>query len=113
MDYLGFRSFLTLPVFHTHGISSVFRAFISGQAIYIYNAALPLTKQNLIDSITPREVEIFCTVPYVLKILYETSEGIQLLKRFQLVTFGGAPCPDPLGDSWTSHGLKLVTIYGM
>jgi acyl-CoA synthetase (AMP-forming)/AMP-acid ligase II len=113
MDYLGLRSFLTLPVFHTHGISSLFRAFISGKTIRIYNAALPLTKQHLINCMEGHEAEIFCTVPYALKILHESSEGVELLRRFDLVTFGGAPCPDPLGDALTALGVKLVTIYGM
>ncbi|GAD98608.1 NRPS-like enzyme [Paecilomyces variotii No. 5] len=113
IEYLGQRVFLTLPVFHTHGISSVFRAFMSGKKIYIFNAALPLTKQNLINSVEGREVEIFTTVPYALKILSESEEGVMFLKRFKFINFGGAPCPDELGDALTARGVKLVTVYGM
>lgn len=113
IDYLGQRVFLTLPVFHTHGVSSVFRAFMSGKKIYIFNALLPLTKNSLIDSVKGCEVEIFTTVPYALKILYETEEGILFLKRFKFINFGGAPCPDELGDALTARGVKLVTVFGM
>ncbi|KAJ5217935.1 uncharacterized protein N7498_000034 [Penicillium cinerascens] len=113
IEYLGQRVFLTLPVFHTHGISSVFRAFMSGQKIYIFNASLPLTKQSLINSVEDRGVEIFTTVPYALKILYESEEGVLFLKCFKFINFGGAPCPDELGDALTARGVKLVTVYGM
>ncbi|KAL2009967.1 hypothetical protein VTN00DRAFT_5774 [Thermoascus crustaceus] len=113
MDRLGLRSFLTLPLFHTHGISSLFRAIITGKQIHIYNASLPLTKQHLISCMREHEFDIFCAVPYALKVLSESPEGVELLARFKLVTFGGSPCPDALGDELTSKGVKLITIYGM
>jgi acyl-CoA synthetase (AMP-forming)/AMP-acid ligase II len=113
MDQLGLRSFLTLPLFHTHGISSLFRAIITGKQIHIYNAALPLTKQHLINCMKEHKFEIFCAVPFALKLLSESPEGVELLRRLKLVTFGGSPCPDALGDDLTERGVKLVTIYGM
>ncbi len=112
-DRLGMQSFLTLPLFHTHGISSLFRAFITGKKIRIYNASLPLAKKHLINSMPGQEFDIFATVPYALKILSESEEGIEFLRKFQIVTFGGAPCPDPLGDYLTARGVVLVTVFGM
>ncbi|RFU34185.1 hypothetical protein B7463_g2153, partial [Scytalidium lignicola] len=113
LDRFGVRSFLTLPLYHTHGISSLYRSIISGRLIRMYNASLPLTKHNLMSSFRSYEAEIFATVPYALKILHESDDGIEFLKQFKLVTFGGAPCPDSLGDSLTAAGVKLVTIFGM
>lgn len=70
------------------------------QATYKTLFKIPLTTHNLkrVLEKTPPDVEGFYAVPYVLKLLGDSEEGIQLLKRFKLVTFAGSPCPDELGD---------------
>jgi acyl-CoA synthetase (AMP-forming)/AMP-acid ligase II len=110
---LSLRCLLTLPLFHTHGIGSLFRAIITGQPIYFYNASLPLTKNYLIQILESHEFELFSAVPYALKVLSESTKGIELLKRLKLVTFGGSPCPDTLGDMLVDKGVNLVSRYGM
>lgn len=110
---LSMRCLLTLPLFHTHGIGSLFRAIITSQPVYFYNASLPLTKDYLIQILENHEFELFSAVPYALKVLSESSRGIELLKRCKLVTFGGSPCPDALGDMLVDNGIYLVSRYGM
>jgi hypothetical protein len=53
------RGFVTLPLYHAHGISSVFRAFTSAKKIHLYNASLPLTHQYLLDIMQKYDFEIF------------------------------------------------------
>ncbi|KAH8804476.1 putative NRPS-like enzyme [Xylogone sp. PMI_703] len=107
------RCFLTLPLFHTHGIASLFRAMLTGVPVYLYNVSLPLTKDYLIQTLESHDFEIFSAVPYALKVLSESTKGIELLKRLKLVTFGGSPCPDSLGDMLVDKGVNLVSRYGM
>ncbi|EKG10532.1 AMP-dependent synthetase/ligase [Macrophomina phaseolina MS6] len=109
---MNMRGFITLPLFHAHGIGSLFRAVDSRKQIHLYNAALPLAKQYLTAIIKQHSFEIFYGVPYVLNLLAEDEEGLDLLARFKIVMFGGSSCPDALGDRLTRHGVYLVSHYG-
>ncbi|GAD96718.1 NRPS-like enzyme, putative [Paecilomyces variotii No. 5] len=113
IEKLNMRCFLSLPLFHTHGISSFFRAIITCKPIYLYNASLPLTKDYLVQCLEQNEVELFSAVPYALKALSESEKGIELLRRLKFVMFGGSPCPDDLGDMLVDKGVNLVSVYGM
>ncbi|KAH0602727.1 uncharacterized protein H6S33_008377 [Morchella sextelata] len=106
------NGFITLPLFHAHGISSVFRAIHSGRQIHVYNADLPLTSPYLVESMERHPPEIFYGVPYALKLLAESREGMEALKKCRLVMFGGSSCPDVLGDRLVKNGVKLVSHYG-
>lgn len=108
----GFRAFLTLPLYHNHGLSSFCRAVYSGKEISMFNANLPLSGTNLIDAMTAVRPESFHGVPYALKLLAETERGIRVLQECKLVLFGGSSCPDDLGDRLVEAGVYLVGHYG-
>ncbi|HEY6078895.1 MAG TPA: SDR family oxidoreductase [Polyangiaceae bacterium] len=107
------RGFITLPLFHNHGLSSFFRALYSGKVIYFYNPNLPLSARQLtaVFKHLGDQLEIFYGVPYALKVL-ANPEGLELLKRFEIVMFGGSACPDDLGDMLVEAGVNLVSHYG-
>jgi hypothetical protein len=92
---------------------SLFREIITSQPIYFYNASLPLTKDSLIQILGSHEFELFSAVPYALKVLSESTKGIELLKRCKMVTFAGSPCLDTLGDMLVDNGINLVSRYEM
>ncbi|OAP60565.1 hypothetical protein AYL99_05567 [Fonsecaea erecta] len=106
------RGFVTLPLFHAFGLSNVFRGITASKKIYIYNAKLPLTSRHLLKILTDHQFEIFLAVPYALKLLSETQEGINALAALKVVMFGGSPCPDALGDLLTENGVNLISHYG-
>lgn len=108
----GYRAFLTLPLYHNHGLSSFFRAVYSGKEISLFNANLPLSGPNLIEAMHAVNPESFFGVPYALKLLSETDSGVEMLKRCKLVLFGGSSCPDDLGDRLVAAGVYLVGHYG-
>ncbi|KAF2101646.1 NRPS-like enzyme [Rhizodiscina lignyota] len=108
----GLRGFITLPLFHAHGISCVFRAIHSRKLIYMYNADLPLTASNLLVTLRDHPIEILYAVPYALKLLGESKEGLRVLSELKLVMFGGSACPKPIGDKLVRHGVFLISHYG-
>ncbi|HVU50115.1 MAG TPA: SDR family oxidoreductase [Polyangia bacterium] len=110
---LGLRGFITLPLYHNHGLSSFLRALHSGKVLYFYNPNLPLSARQLTAVIKHlgAELEVFYGVPYALKVL-GTDEGLHLLKAFKVVMFGGSACPDDLGDMLVEAGVNLVAHYG-
>ncbi|KAE9378310.1 acetyl-CoA synthetase-like protein [Stipitochalara longipes BDJ] len=109
---LNLRGFITLPLYHAHGISSVFRSIHSKKQIYMYSASLPLTHQNLLNIMQKYRFDIFYGVPYALKLLGESPEGIEGLAKQKVVMFGGSACPDALGDKLVDHGVNLISHYG-
>lgn len=108
----GMRAFVTLPLFHNHGLSTTFRGILAGKRTMIYNANLPLTNGHLVSAMKTIEFESFHCVPYALKVLAETEEGIAELAKAKLVLFGGSSCPDDLGDLLVQHGVNIVSHFG-
>ncbi|USP79408.1 hypothetical protein yc1106_06682 [Curvularia clavata] len=109
---MNMKAFITLPLYHNHGICNFFRAIYSGKSIHIYNADLPLTQPHLAAILKQHDFGIFYGVPYALKLLAETDEGIHLLKQLKIVMYGGSACPDALGNLLVENGIHLVGHYG-
>lgn len=109
---LDMRALITSPLFHSQGFYETFRSIYSGKPIYYCNYALPLTKQNLTSMIDHVKPDLLHCVPYVLKLLAETEEGVRCLANLKTVLFGGSACPDDLGDRLVRNGVQLVANYG-
>jgi acyl-coenzyme A synthetase/AMP-(fatty) acid ligase len=106
------KAFITLPLYHNHGICNWYRAVWSHKPIHMYNADLPLTSDFLINIMRTHKFEIFYGVPYALKLMAESDEGLNLLAELKMVMYGGSACPDDLGNTLVDHGVNLVSHYG-
>ncbi|KAL1955613.1 hypothetical protein VTO42DRAFT_8416 [Malbranchea cinnamomea] len=106
------RGFITLPLYHAHGLSSVFRSIYSKKQIHVYPSSLPLTGPNLLRALKMFDFEIFYGVPYALKLLSEMEDGLAMLRKLKIVMFGGSSCPDSLGDKLVRNGVPLISHYG-
>lgn len=109
---MGMRAFITSPMFHSHGFYETFRSIYSKKPIYFCNYSLPLTRESLIQMLDVVQPDLFHCVPYVVKLLAETDEGINALANVKLVLYGGSGCPDDLGDRLVEKGVYLVGNYG-
>ncbi|KAK9776034.1 putative gluconokinase [Seiridium cardinale] len=109
---MDMKAFITLPLYHNHGICNLYRAIWSRKSIHLYNADLPLTSDFLIRIMQTHKFEIFYGVPYALKLMAETDEGLDLLAKLRTVMYGGSACPDDLGDLLVDHGVNLISHYG-
>jgi hypothetical protein len=109
---MNMKGFVTLPLYHAHGISSLFGSIQSQKSIHLYNASLPLTHDYLLNTLEQNDFEIFYGVPYALKILAESGEGLKALAKLKVVMFGGSACPDPLGNRLVENDVNLVSHYG-
>ncbi|EGO25232.1 putative aminoadipate reductase [Serpula lacrymans var. lacrymans S7.9] len=111
----GLCSLTTLPLYHGHGHSNLFRAIHSAKTLYLFpTGSIPLTSANVIKLLGQApDVEGLYGVPLALKLLAETSEGLAVLKKLKLVMFGGSACPDELGDFLVAQGVRLLGHYGL
>ena len=91
------------------------RAWYAAKPLYMFpTGSIPLTSANIIKLLLQAaDVQAFYGVPFALRLLAESPEGLQVLKRLKVVTFGGSACPDELGDFLVSEGVPLVGHYGL
>jgi acyl-coenzyme A synthetase/AMP-(fatty) acid ligase len=108
----GLRAFCVSPLFHSHGLMELFRAFYTRAPMYLGNHSIAVTAQNLSDAIEAAKPQLIAAIPQVLQLLAEKEGGIELLARSKLVLFGGSSCPDELGDRLVAKGVNLVGNYG-
>ncbi|CAD0107259.1 unnamed protein product [Aureobasidium uvarum] len=108
----GMRAFLASPLFHSQGFYEMFRTIYSKKPLYLCNYTIPHTRQGLMAQLQYLKPEIFNCVPYLLKLLCETEEGINELAKVSLVMFAGSGCPEDVGDLLVSKGVNLVQNYG-
>ena len=106
------RSFLTAPLYHTFGFASLFRTISKGGLLYMYDHNLPLASNYLLEALGIVQPETFFGVPYALKLLAETQQGIDALARCGSVIVAGASCPDELGDRLVANGVHLIVTFG-
>ena len=103
---------MTQPLFHSFGFYETFRSIYSGKPMYYYNYSMPITANRLTNTIEHVKPDLLFCVPYVLKLLGETKEGIRALASIDIVMYGGSACPDDLGDMLVRNGVNLVANYG-
>ncbi|CAL5872182.1 uncharacterized protein PFLUO_LOCUS6440 [Penicillium psychrofluorescens] len=106
------RSFLTAPLYHTFGFATVFRTISKGGLLYMYDHNLPLASNYLLEALENVRPEAFFGVPYALKLLAETQDGIDALAQCGSVIVAGSSCPDELGDRLVTSGVHLIVTFG-
>ncbi|KAI1425982.1 acetyl-CoA synthetase-like protein [Xylaria sp. FL1777] len=109
----GCKAFNALPWYHLHGVFTSFQAMYMRKTAHLYNANLPLTTEHLVAALKEIQPEICHTVPYILKLMAERQDGIEVLKRCKFVTAAGARTPDELGDRVVQQGVNLGVILGL
>ncbi|OQE46189.1 hypothetical protein PENCOP_c001G02212 [Penicillium coprophilum] len=109
----GYTSFNTLPWYHLHGLSTALQAMWMRKTAYMWNAAQPLTAELVASALAEAKPESIAAVPYMLQILIDDPRGITALRQCKLVTYGGAPCPDELGDRLVSEGVHFGGSFGL
>ncbi|KAL7623495.1 hypothetical protein AAE478_007177 [Parahypoxylon ruwenzoriense] len=109
----GLKAFNALPWYHIHGLMSSMQAMWMRRPAHLFNAHLPLTADNLISALKSIQPEICHSVPYVLKLMTERQDGVDVLKKCKFVTSAGARTPDDLGDRIVKAGVKFGLIFGL
>lgn len=109
---LNFTAFQSVPLFHAHGLISFIQAIYKRKVIYMFNGNVPQTHDTITAAIQAASPEIVWTVPYVLKLLAEKRDGIEVLKRCKVVSCSGSKCPDELGDLMVKEGIHFGTAFG-
>lgn len=122
LDGRNTATFTTTPLYHG-GIADCLRAWTSSALIWLFPGAdVPITSKNILSSIACAEkaareqdtpsVLYFASVPYVLQMLAEEDDGLNMLKNMEIVSVGGAALPQVIGDKLVNCGVNLVSRFG-
>lgn len=109
----GLTSFNSLPWYHLHGLSTALQAMWMRKIAFMWNASLPLTASGLAAALEAAQPESVQAVPYVFQLLADSPRGLDVLRKCTLVSYGGAPCPDELGDRLVSQGVRFAGSLGL
>ncbi|CDR99470.1 related to LYS2-L-aminoadipate-semialdehyde dehydrogenase, large subunit [Sporisorium scitamineum] len=110
-------AFTTTPLFHG-GMSDLLRSIQAGSSIFFHPTIDPgaLSTSAICQAINACQhpVSYFLSVPYILDMLFtdRSDEGRRMLAGMKLVSTGGAPLPQQLGDDMVERGIKLVSRLG-
>ncbi|MCO5549774.1 hypothetical protein L7F22_003247 [Adiantum nelumboides] len=109
-------AFTTTPLFHG-GLSDLLRAFQAGANLYMFgwHEGKAPTPENISNSVAtcPEQIGYFLSVPFVLQGLLADDTSRKMLQRMHLVSTGGAPLPQEVGDEMVQkYDIKLVSRLG-
>ena len=105
-------SFNPLPWYHLYGLITTLQAMWKRQTAFMWNAQLPVTGEGLVKALEVARPEALYAVPYMLQLVTDADRGVDALKRCKTVVYGGAACPDELGDKLVSQGVRLGGSLG-
>ncbi|PWY89644.1 acetyl-CoA synthetase-like protein [Aspergillus sclerotioniger CBS 115572] len=109
----GFTSFNSLPWYHLHGLSTALQAMYMRRTAFMWDASLPLTASTAVAVLEAARPESVQGVPYLLQLLIDNPRGLKALRACKFVTYGGAPCPDELGDKLVEEGVRFGGSFGL
>ncbi|PWN45585.1 acetyl-CoA synthetase-like protein [Ceraceosorus guamensis] len=108
-------AFTTTPLFHG-GLSDLFRSLQAAAPLYFFGWHIgdAPTSANILSSVAAcsQEVHYFLSVPFILEALSREEVGLNMLHRMDLVSTGGAPLPEAVGDHLVQHKVPLVSRLG-
>ncbi|RDW78967.1 putative NRPS-like enzyme (JCVI) [Aspergillus mulundensis] len=109
----GLTSFNSLPWYHLHGLSTALQAMYMRKVAYMWDVSVPLTTTTAVAALKAAKPESVQGVPYLLQLLVGSEEGLDMLRSCKLVAYGGAPCPDDLGDRLVAEGVRVGGMFGL
>lgn len=89
------------------------RSLNAMSTLCLFSSNYPITSKNIVNAVSAcTNVRAFLSVPYILQLLEENEEGRALLDRMDLVSTGGAPLGQEIGDAMVRRGVRLVSRLG-
>ncbi|KAG8684167.1 hypothetical protein FRC08_013838, partial [Ceratobasidium sp. 394] len=107
---------MALPSFHTMGIMlQLFAALYLGYTQILFAPSQPPvvpTASTTMQAVAGTKCEFIVTAPAFLETWSEDEDALVELRRMSIVTFGGGPLAQGIGDKLADEGVHLHSGYG-
>jgi len=107
----GVKALTSSPLCHAFASKLTINSMIAGKCMYLTNASIPLTTNTLVEVLRVVLPDVFLTVPYVLKLLAETGDGVDMLRGCRQVVSSGSTLSDDLGERLVQEGVNVETLF--
>ncbi|PJF28377.1 MAG: o-succinylbenzoate--CoA ligase [Phototrophicales bacterium] len=105
----GDRWLLTLPLYHIGGLSILYRSYLDGTTIVLYEGSFD--PQQIADMLMRYQITLISLVPTQLHRMLEA--GVDFPKSLRLILLGGAAASPDLLRRAFERGLPIATTYGL
>jgi acyl-coenzyme A synthetase/AMP-(fatty) acid ligase len=99
------------PLCHAFASKLTINCMMVEKCMYLTNANMPLTAQTLTEVCRIVQPQVFLTVPYVLKLMAETDNGVSELTKCKSVVSSGSQLSDELGDRLVEAGVNIEVLF--
>lgn len=103
------RWLLTLPLYHIGGLSILYRSYIDGTTVVLYEGSFDPNRIG--EMLTQHQISLISLVPTQLHRLLEA--GVQFPDSLRLILLGGAAASPDLLHRAFERGLPVATTYGL
>ncbi|OLN85756.1 Iterative polyketide synthase CazM 8 [Colletotrichum chlorophyti] len=107
----GKRLFLPMPLFHAAGCyMAIFTTIYFGRPVALGFTDRPLTPQAVLDAAEYADVDNVILPPAILEEMSHMPEGIEALKKFKRVNFGGGNLAREAGNKLVKEGVIVSSV---
>jgi acyl-coenzyme A synthetase/AMP-(fatty) acid ligase len=99
------------PLCHAFASKLTINCMMVEKCMYLTHANMPLTAQTLTEVCRIVQPQVFLTVPYVLKLMAETDDGVSELTKCKSVVSSGSQLSDELGDKLVEAGVNIEVLF--
>ncbi|KAK4964061.1 hypothetical protein LTR66_012495 [Elasticomyces elasticus] len=108
---VGSRDLTTSPLYHAYASKLTISSINRRRCMYLTGADMALTTEGLVTIMKQVVPNVFFTVPYVLKLLSESRQGIEALKTCSEVVSSGSTLSDELGNRLIEEGVNVEILF--
>ncbi len=105
----GDRWLLTLPLYHIGGLSILYRSYLDGTTVVLYEGAFDA--QRVAQTLTQHQITLISLVPTQLHRMLEAE--VEFPKSLRLILLGGAAPSTDLLQRAFERGLPVAITYGL
>ncbi|KAI5790287.1 hypothetical protein EDC01DRAFT_788548 [Geopyxis carbonaria] len=105
----------TTPLYHG-GTADLWRSVMSRGMLWLWSSEVPITASNIVTTLNIARwnggVGYLTGVPYVINMMAESDEGMDAMRKLEMVGVGGAMLPETIGNTLANAGVNIVSRFG-
>ncbi|KAJ5908197.1 hypothetical protein N7495_000879 [Penicillium taxi] len=111
MQKPGALQLVCAPFFHLMGYAAILESICHGIP-FVLSPEKPMTVELLAKIYDETNPDLVWLPPSIIESIGVSTVGLDLLKRFEIIFFAGAPLSPVIGDKLCADGIRLQSLIG-